>query len=157
MTEGKKCSVCQTITVEQTVVAAKGHTEEIIPAVDATCTATGLTEGKKCSVCEEILVAQEEIAMLEHTYDNACDADCNVCAGTRTPADHVYGDWTTTKEATRKEEGSEERICSVCGNKDVKAIPMIEGMPVIAIIAIVIGCVAVVGVGAFFVIKKFKK
>lgn len=25
-----------------------------------------------------------------HTYDNACDADCNRCGQTRTPADHVY-------------------------------------------------------------------
>lgn len=27
------------------------HTEEVIPAVDATCTEKGLTEGKKCTVC----------------------------------------------------------------------------------------------------------
>lgn len=26
----------------------------------------------------------------EHTYDNACDADCNVCGEARTPAEHVY-------------------------------------------------------------------
>ena len=157
LTEGKKCSVCQTVTVAQEEVSAKGHTEEVVPAVDATCTATGLTEGKKCSVCEEILVAQEEVSALGHTYDNDCDVDCNVCAETRTPADHVYGDWTTTKEATRKEEGSEERTCSVCGNKDVRAIEMIKGLPVIAIVAIVVGCLAVVGVGVFFVIKKTKK
>ncbi|MBQ7761866.1 MAG: hypothetical protein IJ400_07405, partial [Clostridia bacterium] len=35
------------------------HTEEIIPAIKATCQETGLTEGKKCSECGEVLVEQE--------------------------------------------------------------------------------------------------
>ncbi|MBQ4557628.1 MAG: dockerin type I repeat-containing protein, partial [Clostridia bacterium] len=46
-------------------VAALGHTEEILTAVEPTYESTGLTEGKKCSVCGEILVAQEEIPALE--------------------------------------------------------------------------------------------
>ncbi len=70
LTEGKKCSVCQTVIVPQTTIDALGHTEEIIPGTAATCTSTGLSEGKKCSVCEEILVAQNEIAKLEHTFVN---------------------------------------------------------------------------------------
>lgn len=37
------------------------HTEEIIPAVSATCFSEGLTEGKKCSACGEILAAQQKI------------------------------------------------------------------------------------------------
>ena len=41
------------------------HTEEIIPAVPATTTATGLTEGKKCSVCGEIIVAQQVTPMIQ--------------------------------------------------------------------------------------------
>ena len=43
------------------------HTPEIIPAVEATCQATGLTEGERCSVCGEILVPQEETEKLPHT------------------------------------------------------------------------------------------
>ena len=57
---------------------ALGHTEEVIPAVEATCTETGLTEGKKCSVCGEILVAQEETPALGHDWKGTscqrCDA-----------------------------------------------------------------------------------
>ena len=38
------------ITVEETIIPA-AHTEEIVAAVESTCSETGLTEGKKCSVC----------------------------------------------------------------------------------------------------------
>lgn len=83
-TEGKKCSVCNTVTVTQTVVPAKGHTEEEIPAVDATCTETGLTAGKKCTVCGAVTVEQTETPVAAHTYDNDTDTDCNVCGAKRT-------------------------------------------------------------------------
>ena len=67
-TEGKHCSVCNTVIVAQEVIPAIGHTEVIDAAVAATCTETGKTEGKHCSVCKEILVAQEEVPVLDHTY-----------------------------------------------------------------------------------------
>lgn len=66
LTEGKKCSVCGTITVAQEKIPATGHTEEVIKGVSATCTSTGLTDGKKCSVCGEILVAQTTIMATGH-------------------------------------------------------------------------------------------
>ena len=51
-------------------VAALGHTEEILPAVDATCSTTGLTQGKKCSVCNAILIAQKIVNKNNsHKYD----------------------------------------------------------------------------------------
>ena len=58
--------------------AALGHTEVEIPAVEATCTETGLTAGVKCSVCGEILTAQKEIPALGHEWKGTgcirCDA-----------------------------------------------------------------------------------
>ncbi len=69
---------------------ALGHAEETVAGKDATCTEAGFTAGTKCSVCEEVLSGMEEIPMIAHTYDNACDADCNVCDSERTPDDHVY-------------------------------------------------------------------
>lgn len=48
-------------------IPAKGHTEVTIPAVEPTCTATGLTAGKKCSVCNTILVAQQTVPALGHS------------------------------------------------------------------------------------------
>ena len=44
------------------------HAEEILPAVEPTCTETGLTEGKKCSTCGEVLVEQEIVDALDHDY-----------------------------------------------------------------------------------------
>ena len=52
------------------------HTEEVLPAKEATCTETGLTEGKKCSECGEILVAQEEVAAKGHSF---AEGKCTVC------------------------------------------------------------------------------
>ncbi|MBQ9112394.1 MAG: hypothetical protein IJY08_02325, partial [Clostridia bacterium] len=61
LTEGKHCSVCETVITAQEIIPAKGHTEIAVNGKEATCTEGGLTEGKECSVCGEILVAQEAI------------------------------------------------------------------------------------------------
>ncbi len=73
---------------------------EIIPAVPATCTETGLTEGLKCSDCNAILTAQEDTTALGHTpgaivegsgVEAGHDVVCTVC---QTPyqVEHTYGD-----------------------------------------------------------------
>lgn len=91
-TDGKKCSVCQTVLVAQEEAPLKAHTYDndedttcnvcgyeryclhrntvVLEGKDATCTSTGLTEGKKCEDCNEILVEQEVVSMLEHDYKN---------------------------------------------------------------------------------------
>lgn len=52
----------QQITIEDTVVPAKGHVEVIDPAVDATATTPGKTEGSHCSVCKMVLIEQKTVA-----------------------------------------------------------------------------------------------
>ena len=83
-----RCSECTAVISSQAeVVAKKTHTEEIIPAVAATCSGNGKTEGKKCSVCGEILKAQEEIPATGHVNTTekvtTIDATCTT-AGSKT-------------------------------------------------------------------------
>ena len=56
------------VTVESIVVPAKGHTEEIIPAVEPTYDTVGASEGKKCSVCGEITLKPVEIPVKEDNW-----------------------------------------------------------------------------------------
>ena len=67
MTDGKHCSVCNTVTVEQKPIAALGHKEVIDEAVEATCSVPGKTAGKHCGVCETVLVAQTPITAEHNT------------------------------------------------------------------------------------------
>lgn len=109
LTAGKKCSVCGTITVAQTVLLAKDHTEVDLPAKEATCTETGLTTGKKCSVCGTITVAQTVVEKKSHsltpipataaTYfapGNLAYYVCSTC-------DKLFADAEGAKEVTLEE------------------------------------------------------
>ena len=93
------CSVCGD-TYQDDFVAALGHTSVTDPAVDATCTKTGLTEGSHCSVCGEVLTAQKETSALGHTY----------------------GEYVVTTEPTCTKAGVETKTCSVCGDKQTRPV-----------------------------------
>ena len=57
------------------------HVEETIPAVEPTCTETGLTEGKRCSECGETIVEQEVVPALGHTTDSGTCERCGQSFG----------------------------------------------------------------------------
>jgi hypothetical protein len=84
------------------VLVGCGHTHEYTETVTApTCTENGFTT----FTCE-----------CGDTYK-----DKEVSA-----TGHKYGEWTVTKEATEKEKGSKEKVCSGCNDKVTEEIPMLE-------------------------------
>ena len=133
-TEGKHCSVCNTVLVEQTTIPAKGHTEVIDAAVEATCTEPGKTEGKHCSVCNTVLVKQDTIPATGHTpgaavcenevaatcttagsYDEVvyCTACGNELSRTQKTIDKLAHDYDTTKWV-KADENQHGHKCKNC-------------------------------------------
>ena len=46
--------------------------------------------------------------------------------GMTNPLFHMYGDWETSWEATCANEGQQVRVCNVCGERETRAIPVLE-------------------------------
>ena len=119
------CTECNAeLSRETKTIAKKPHTEETIPAVDATCTATGLTAGTKCSVCDEILVAQQTVPVKAHTPGAAATCTtaqtCTVCGTTLAEKLGHSEVIDAAKAPTCTETGlTEGKHCSVCGTVTV--------------------------------------
>ncbi len=77
-------------------------------ASSATCGSDGYTGTTVCNFCKEVA-----------SYGHAIPAT----------GDHTYGEWKTTKEATETEPGSQERSCSVCGEKETQETPALGHSP----------------------------
>ena len=97
LTEGKYCSVCGYVEVEQKVIPALGHVEVVDAGKAATCTEDGLTEGKHCSVCGTVTVAQEVIKATGHDFSAEYKYDdeqhwhvCSKCGALSTKENHVH-------------------------------------------------------------------
>ena len=90
-------------------------------------TETGSRE-RTCSICK--YTQEETIPVHEHSiHDEAWKYDdtehwqeCS-CGERLNVANHIYGDWKVTKEATETKEGSRERGCAVCEYVQTEAIP----------------------------------
>lgn len=91
LTEGKHCSYCGEVIVEQESVPATNHANagenDWVVKQAATCT----NSGYKVQICP----------------------DCNAIINTASidPINHDWDEWTTTKKATCTEDGEKERIC----------------------------------------------
>lgn len=136
LTEGKKCSVCQTVLVAQEPIAKLAHTERIIESVAATCTVSGRSAGKDCSVCGSTIVEPEQLPALNHNegdwiIDKVADVgvqgskhtECTRCQTTiktdiiaALDAEHVHEGktWSVTTPSSCTAEGVKSLLCE-CG------------------------------------------
>lgn len=58
LTEGKKCTVCGVVTLEQQVIGTTEHSYVLKEGFAATCTEWGRTDGKECTACGKIYLYQ---------------------------------------------------------------------------------------------------
>lgn len=119
ISDGKHCSVCNTVTVEQKPIAALGHKEVIVKGIEATCTAAGISDGSYCDVCKVTLIRQEATNPIPHTIikrtntpvtcvqDGKVENFCTVCKS-------VIGELKTIEKGHFKEGHEHTKIDGLC-------------------------------------------
>ena len=129
------CGTCGDSYTE--VEDATGHSAVEVPAVAATCEATGLTAGTKCQTCGTTITAQQTVAALGHNFvnytsnnDATCVSDgtktatCTRCDATDTVADvdsrlgHDFQNYTSDNNATCAADGTKTAKCTRCDATD---------------------------------------
>lgn len=116
-----------------------------------TCTAAGekiITGGVKCSRCPATDSQSRTVSIQPngHSFGTAAEEitkqptctekgvkvltkTCTVCGEKQTetkklnPTGHTWGEWTTVKQPTATEAGSEKRLCSVCHEEETRVLP----------------------------------
>lgn len=78
---------------------------------------------------EYALVADGGEGKHDHVFAESWESDVNShwkeceCGEKSEEAEHTYGDWEITREATETEEGLRERGCEVCGYTQTESVP----------------------------------
>ena len=146
----KQCAVCGERFVTETIGKAD-HEIEIVPGVEATCSAPGYTDSKICSFCLEVIEESEEIPAAEHepavdggvpaTCTEAGESEYTYCVNCGAilqqsvpiPPSHTPGETVVENEtpATCANEGSYSEVtyCSVCGEEISREIKSTEKLP----------------------------
>lgn len=140
------CKGCGIMIRKGSVIPKLDHEHSMVKtdAKAATCTEAGNIEYYTCSVCGklykdangtvEITLADTVIEATGHQYgseykhsDTEHWKECTVCGEKTDVAEHTFGEWVITKEATATSDGSKERTCSVCGATVTEVIPATGG------------------------------
>ena len=146
------CGVCGE--VEEEEIPMLNHvckTLALVEEVPATCEENGTKAYYVCDKCGfkysdaegNNRVADKDLVIpAAHTYGDAVEVKptcteagsktftCDVCGEKvvekLAALGHKWGDWEVVEEATEDEEGLEQRICSVCGEKETRVIDKVD-------------------------------
>ena len=141
-TGDRYCKGCGMLIRRGTVIPKLDHEHTLVKtdAKEATCTEDGNVEYYTCSTCgkiylnadgsAEVTIDETVIPATGHSFGTEYQSDetehwheCTACGEKADVAEHTFGEWTVTKEATATEDGSRERTCSVCGHVETEVIP----------------------------------
>ena len=134
--EQAACDVCG---VSYGTLDADNHNLEEVPEGEASHDVDGNIAHFKCNDCNKLFddanatneLAPEDVVVDggDHDFgeDYASDKDghwqeCD-CGGKTDKADHTFGEWEVTSEATEATPGTKVRECSVCGFEEEGIIP----------------------------------
>ncbi len=136
LTEGKHCSVCNQILLEQKIIEKTQHGYD---NGEITAVATCSTDGCRTYTCKECGYRHSvSVNKLGHTFDNgkispnSCTATyvCTTCGFTRTEAVkspvHAYNDGKITKEPTCSATGIKTYTCTKYGSTRTETVQKLE-------------------------------
>ncbi len=108
--DGKKCTVCGEITLEQATVPALGH--DLVVDASKSTPATCTEKGKDFLACSRCGYTEEkEVAPLEHTW----------------------GEWEEITAPTCDAQGLKRRVCSVCNTVEDQNIESLGGHEIVTL------------------------
>ena len=121
LTEGKHCSICNTVIIEQTTTDKLGHNMgDWVETITATCTQAG-EKRKDCSRCDYYEV--DNISMLPHTevIDKAVAATCTTTGLTEGKHCSLCNSVIIEQEIINvTNHNYKDGICTMCGSKQTE-------------------------------------
>ena len=88
------------------------------------CNECGYKKREIIPMCNEAEHKFAKDLSYDETYHYRVCTD-NGCNEKKDKAEHVFGEWTVTEEASTTKQGLKERACSECGYKKREIIPMV--------------------------------
>ena len=117
------CKGCGAVFTSGEKIPAAGHRGGMATCLRrATCEICGRRYGEiACWHHSPSCVAEWTITETEH------EQKYSLCGAIATEkGEHVFGDWTVTREAAPGKEGEQERVCELCEYTETEAIPALE-------------------------------
>lgn len=102
-----------------------------------------------------------------HQFENCHDEVCMLCGEEITPSEHNYGAWERVYDANGTYLGESTRTCGVCGHVERKTDSIIDPPidpvnpqpigPVLPIVLIIVGALALIGYCVYYFVLRKKK